>query len=405
MKSLNKNNESKMTELEEYFRKRLLSQKKLLKIKLNSIDISPNLKTISHFNTRNSKTKKKNLENSKNNHNYNYSTFRPNTESNIPKKLFSYTQKSKYNYNYNSPELKNDLKKYTNNSVTFRMFKELNKPYHPYSVHRIKTSILLQIKKEKEKEIDNNNKNIIHLNSFRSLLYNNSGISFKKNKSHKNYQNERDNNTFFSKKKIYKLLNEINPVDIPKIYINKDIKDLELNDKIDINFFEDDKLKKLIKKSLLNDINHDEINYKLYYDYLKSIIHQINYYEDIYRVPHIENNLVLCKPFKNIEIFKNKLVNKNLFHSQVTLSMNRIFIIKDILKKKKELKIKKMIEKGEYKLKKKWSNKDESFELKCNEFEKQFQHFELTDYFGKCNNYSFIYFADKKLKNAIFTKK
>ena len=118
---------TKLSQLENYFQERLLNKDKLLKIKLNSIDKSPNLNTISHFNSRNSNSKRKKLK-IKSNYNYNYTIARRNNESNIPKRIFAYTRNNKvYKYNYNSPELKNDLKRYTNNSLTFRLFNELNK--------------------------------------------------------------------------------------------------------------------------------------------------------------------------------------------------------------------------------------------------------------------------------------
>ena len=393
---------TKLSQLENYFQERLLNKDKLLKIKLNSIDKSPNLNTISHFNSRNSNSKRKKLK-IKSNYNYNYTIARRNNESNMPKRIFAYTRNNKvYKYNYNSPELKNDLKRYTNNSLTFRLFNELNKPYLPYAVDAIKKSVLFKVKNNKEKK-DRNNK-ILHINSLKSLLYNNKGFSSTINKSQKLYL--KNNDEYFSKKKITKIFEEIQPNELQRILNYNNIeKDLELRDMIDVNFFEDDKLKKKIKKSLLNDINQGETNYKLFYNYLKPINHRINYHEDIYRIPHIRNKLGF-KPFKNIEIYQKFLDNRsrNLLHEKVALSMNKMFIIQEILKEQKELKIKKMIERGEYKLKKKWSHIDESFELKFSEFEKNFQHFELTDYFEKYNNYPIIDFASKKLKNAIFTK-
>jgi hypothetical protein len=283
--------------------------------------------------------------------------------------------------------------------MTFRIFNELNKPYHPYSVNTIKNSILFQNKKRKEIK-----DKMLHINSLKTLLYNNKGISYMKNKSEKFYK-KNYNNEYFSKKKLSKIFEEINKNELNNILkYNNAKKDLELRDEIDVTFFEDYKLKKIIKKSLLNDINQDEINNKLYFDFLKPIVHQINYYNDIYRVPHISNNLALGKPIKNLDIFQNLIKNRNILHEKVSLAMNKMFIIKEKLREKKELKKKKMFERGDSKLKKKWIQSDESFELKCYEFEKKFQYFELTDYFWKCNNYSVIDLACKKLKDVIFTK-
>jgi hypothetical protein len=388
---------NRISQLEKYFQERLLNQNKLIKIKLNSIDKLQNLKTISHFNSHNSQSKTKSI---RTNNKYNFTIARPNTASNMPRRIFEYTRNDKkYKYNYNNPELKNDLKRFTNNSMTFRIFNELNKPYHPYSVNTIKNSILFQNKKRKEIK-----DKMLHINSLKTLLYNNKGISYMKNKSEKFYK-KNYNNEYFSKKKLSKIFEEINKNELNNILkYNNAKKDLELRDEIDVTFFEDDKLKKIIKKSLLNDINQDEINNKLYFDFLKPIVHQINYYNDIYRVPHISNNLALGKPIKNLDIFQNLIKNRNILHEKVSLAMNKMFIIKEKLREKKELKRKKMFERGDSKLKKKWIQSDESFELKCYEFEKKFQYFELTDYFWKCNNYSVIDLACKKLKDVIFTK-
>lgn len=378
---------SKMPKIEAFFQKRLLGQNKLLKIKLNSIALNSNYKTINIF--------KKNKDSNQKRINPEYFTI----NSNEAKTIFSYRHKNKDKYNYNIFELNNDLKRYTNNSTTFKSFQEKNNPYHPYSVDKVKRSFLLQINAEKEKKL---NEKIIQLNSIRSLLYNNSNASANKNMSrniyiHKNFK------TF--KKKYSKLFNNINitHISIPK-YINKhNIKDLELRDEIDMSVYENDKLKKSIRISLLNDINHDVINYNLYLNYLKNITDRINFVEDIYMVPHIGNNLSLCRPFDNLEVLNKKLRNRNLLHRQVALSMNKICIIKELIKKKREEEMKKLMEKVEYKPNKKLIKSD-SFENNINIYETKFEHFELTDYFWKFNNYTIINFANKKLKETIFSK-
>ena len=67
------------------------------------------------------------------------------------------------------------------------------------------------------------------------------------------------------------------------------------------------------------------------------------------------------------------------------------------------MELKKLKEIVEYKTKRKWY-KEDSFEKNINQLENNFNHFDLTDYFGKCNNYTMIGFADRKLKNCIFSK-
>ena len=169
---------------------------------------------------------------------------------------------------------------------------------------------------------------------------------------------------------------------------------MEFGDNIEINVFENDKLNKSIRNSLLNDINHDEINYILYKNYIKTLTNKVNFVEDIYRVPHIGNNLALSNPFEDLDILNNRLSNKNLLHKQIILSMNKITIIKELLKKEKEKEMKQLMKIIEFKSKKKLKNNDSSEKI-INKYEAKFQHFELTDYFWKYNNYAIINFANK----------
>ena len=351
------------------------------------------------------------------------------TNKNYPKRILSYRERNNNKLKYDKNEIKKDLKRYTNDSATFKYFNELNKEYHPYTVNKAIMSILLEVNKEREKET---NQKIVQLNTIKSLFYNNSNIytqeiipkhkyidkkillrnnyisNIKNNKSktttisNKTYMTKKSK-TF--KKKYFKLFLNISSIKktnkITNFNSNKK-KDIELLDEVDINKFENDNLNRTIKNSLLNDINHDEVNYNLYLNYLKQLTNRVNFHEDIYMVPHIKNNLSLSKPFDDLVLLNEKLRNKNLFHKQVVLSMNKISIIKILLRKKRENEMKKYSENIDYKPKKKRSNNDESFEKKIeNHYEKKFEHFELTDYFGKCNNYAIISFANQKLKESL----
>lgn len=398
-----------LSNIEAFFQKRLLDQKKLFQIKLSSIDSNSNYKTISTI--KSTKLKKKVFEDSKNN-NYNNYNFTIQTERIIPpllknsskkkRKILSYRERSNNKYNFDNRVLKNDLRRYTNNSSTFKCFKELNKDYHPYVVKKAIKSILFQSNKENDKE---SNEEKIQLSTINSLLYNNSQRSIKKKIFFRN-------NNFFNskqktfKKKFSKVFNNINTscVKISKIDYNKQ-EDLESRDKVDIDYFENYGLQRLIKNALIYDINHGVTNNKLYLNYLKKINNRVDFHEDIYMVPHIQNNLYLKKIFRNIDLMNEKLKNKNLLHKYVALTMNRVCITKILLKMKKELEMKKLKEKKDYQPKIKLNIlKDESFERKLNQFEKKFEHFELTDYFEKSNNYMVIGLANQKLKNTIFNK-
>ena len=442
-KYIKSNNSSSMSKIEAFFQRRLLAQKNLYAIKLNSIDLNSKNKTI-NFKKMLSNSKKS-IENSKINsinNNYNYTT--QSTErtvpqllkmnENYPKRILSYRERNNNKLKYNKAEIKKDLRKYTNNSTTFKYFSQLNKEYHPYTVNKAIRSILLA---SKEKETETHQK-IIQLKAIKSLLYNNSKIYtneitpkhnyinkkllFRNNYNNNNLSNSKNNTytktttpikTYLSKKsktfkkRFSKFIN-ISSIKKPNKthYFSNKKKDIELMDEVDIHIFENDKLNLMIKNSLLNDINHDEINYKLFLDYLKSLTNKIDFHEDIYLVPHIQNNLSLAKPFDNLVLLNEKLRDKNLLHKQVALSMNKISIIKILLMNKREIEMKKYMEKNDFKPKRKWSNNDESLEKKIgNQYEKKFQHFELTDYFGKCNNYNIIGFANQKLKECIFYKK
>lgn len=398
-------NSNNVSRIESFFLKRLSSQNKLLKIKLNSINNYPN-HIMQNFKNKTINTKVNEIpfiiknntiinpkeENSKNCYNKN------------KKLIFSYMHKSKNKYSYNNIELKNDLKRYTNNSLAFKCFNYFNKNYHPYSANKVIKSILFHTKTEGQKE---DSKNIFELNNIPQLIYTNN------QKNQKNYKQKTiSRNIFFTKKirtfkKKFSKFYKFSPIKIPKFDENKRSKDPELRDEVDINIFENSKLKRAVKKSLLNDINHDEVNYKLYKDYLKAFTNKVNFIEDIYMVPHIQNHLSLRKPIDNLVLLNEKLRDKNFLHKQVALSMNKILIIKILLKKKREMELKMMEikENEEIKPKKKWKNDEESFEKKLNQFENQFEHFDLTDYFGKCNNYTIIGFANKKLKDCLYSKK
>ena len=116
-------------------------------------------------------------------------------------------------------------------------------------------------------------------------------------------------------------------------------------------------------------------------------------------IPHLKNNFSLSKPFDDLIALNEKLRNRNLLHRQVALSMNKICIIKKLLKIKKKMEMQKLLE--EYEPKKELIPNTNN-ELK--QFEEQFGQFELNDYFDKSYNNAYIWFANKKLKDIIYKK-
>ena len=417
MKTINKETEIHIPKL-----KALFQSNKLFKLKIKHLELSSKSKTLSNFNTSNinfqnyKKTKKYELKKN------NFCKKRANTEffksiPNYTRTMFPYKDLSKKNsdiykyddnnFNFNNPVLNSDLKRYTNNSITFRIFNELNKPYHPYFVDKLQKSLLFKIKKRKEKEKEKEmEKRIFPLNSIKMLLTDNSNNNLYNITSRNRYlfkennKNNKTNDLYRKEKlKLFLGLKHIKPL---KLVIKNKVKDLELEDYVDTNYFDDWKLNTKIRNALINDINCDYTNYNLYINFLKKMPQKINYGQDIYRVPHITNGLSLHGPFKDIDILNDKISNRNYLSKHISLSMNRTIIIEDMLKLK-ELAKKEKRSGNEYKFRKKWENPYYN-EIKKTKYEKKFDHFDLTDYFGKCRQYGFIRVADKKLKDYIFSK-
>ena len=368
----------------------------LYKIRIQKLELlsQSNSKTIPYFNTSRSskKTKKYQLKDInfntiftyterkkklKNNENHKYDI-----KNNINDKL---SKNHNYNFNYNNPILNNNLKRYTNNSVNFKNFNELNKFYHPYFIDKTKKLLLFTLKKER-KQLFESPKHLPHINSSRNEYL---------SKESKTCQKEN--------MQLFLGIKQIKPI----ILDNYKMKDLEIRDKVDFDYFKYDKYQRIIRKALLHDINFDTIhsNY-LYLDYMKSKPHKINYFEDINIIPHLKNNLSLSKHrFKDIKLLNKTLVNRNYITKKISLSLNRSFIINSLLKKMKEIEEERIRKEDEYRLKTRWNSDEVYKEIKLSDYEKKFEQFELQDYFGKSMNYPLVSFADKKIKENFFQKK
>ena len=407
-----KDNRTQMPKIKNIFKERLLNQKKLLKIKLKTIEFSTNRNattTLSNINKIYNKASRI-LENSK----YEFKTIKKikQIKSKTKKNLFStFDNKSrdKYIINYNNFDFAKNLKKYTNNSLSYRTFNELNNPYHPYSVNKVKRSPLIQINNRKEKQKQKKKQSKIKaFNSIKSLLYNNNNDSkltqyFNVTKN-MFFLNE-ESSTFRSETENSKIYKSIGKVNISR-FINQDkYKNMELFDTVDINQFENSKLQKAIRICLVTDINLNPLYNKLYSNFLKSTTNRVNFHDDIYIVPHIRNNFLLMKPIKNFDLINEIFKNRNLLHIKVAFSINQGHIIKTLLKKKKEMDRKRMLKEEEYNPKKKWNFEEDYYKIKVSEYEQQFEQFELSDFFGKCSNYAYTSFADKRLNNLILSKK
>ena len=174
MSQTNKENGTQMPKIQNIFKERILNQKKLLKIKLKTIDFSTNynVTTTLSNNTNNIYNKSSTIyENNK----YEFKTIKKikKIKSKANKNFFSTINnksRKKYIINYNNFDFIKNLKKYTNNSLSYRAFNGLNNHYHPYSVDKVKRSPLIQVDNSKEKEKQSK---IKAFNSIKSLLYNN----------------------------------------------------------------------------------------------------------------------------------------------------------------------------------------------------------------------------------------
>jgi hypothetical protein len=291
-------------------------------------------------------------------------------------------------YIYKSPESNEDLRRYTNNSSSFRFFNRQDNPYQSYTINKLK-----KIEKPILLQSPNNIENIssTRLYSKDSNFYNNNS-----------YKNVLNNNIFEYQKENSKIFIKMPPIEINELIDKSNENDLELRDKVDIKILENEKLREKIRLSLLQDINHDKKHNKLYLDYLKPINHYIDFYQDIYVIPHIKNKFTFTKPIKDLEKLSQKLCDKNLFHKQIVLILNRVKIIRELLIKQKEIDLKKMFEEEQdMRFDLKFNNLEE---LKVNQYEKKYEKYELQDSFEKCTNHQVISFADKKARECIFTK-
>ena len=95
-------------------------------------------------------------------------------------------------------------------------------------------------------------------------------------------------------------------------------------DEVDMKILENEKLIKKIRLSLLQDINPDEKNNKLYLNYLKSITNYINYFQDII---YLKNLLRIIFNYKFIKV--NNYYNDINFNTSITINCCFLIIIKN----------------------------------------------------------------------------
>ena len=178
----------------------------------------------------------------------------------------------------------------------------------------------------------------------------------------------------------------------------------EMKDKINQNYFADEKLKKKLKKALYFDLNSSDDDFGKYSEYKKSKENYINYIYDINIVPHIKNRFLYSKPIYESRKINTILFSKNLINKEDAKSLNR-FLINNMRKeeiekekiKERERKMKELSATNNYLQKLCLDYEDENFPKMTSD-----EIVEITDFFEKNINYNFVTFANNKLKNIVY---
>ena len=204
--------------------------------------------------------------------------------------------------------------------------------------------------------------------------------------------------------KTYKKFPKINinfPLNLPN-WVNSD--KLEIEDKVNMEYFKDEKLKKKLKKALYFEINSFGYDNRKYNEYKNSMQNYINYIYDINIIPHIKNKFLYRKPVYENRKKDNILFSKNVINKEDAKAINRWLIHnmkKDIMKEEKRIKKEQKMEESsvsnKYIKKLYLDYNDEEFpKLTTDDVA------ELDDFFGKNINYKAVKFASNKLKNVVY---
>ena len=193
------------------------------------------------------------------------------------------------------------------------------------------------------------------------------------------------------------------PLNLPNS-VNSDKE--EIRDRVNTEFFTDEKLKRKLRKALYFEINSFEDDDKKYIEYKKSLQNYINYIYDINLVPHLQNNLLYNKPINENSKINELLISKNSINKEDAKSLNR-YLINNIKKKEME---EKQIKEREKKLKELTTSNNYLKKL-CSENEDDElpkltsdEIVELNDFFGKNIVYKSVTFASYKLKNIVYSE-
>ena len=245
-----------------------------------------------------------------------------------------------------------------------------------------------------------NNENI-HINKFSSKkkdkMYNLKAL-YEHNKN--NYME----NTPRIYTKPFKKFSKINvnfPLEFPNsISVDK----MELRDKVNVDYYNNENIKKQIKKTLFYDLNSYDYDNGIYSEYKNSIPNYINFIYDINILPHIKNKFLYAKPIGKQTQINDIIFNRNVIRKEVARGINRYIINnirKDILEKeeikRREKKMRELAKTNRIMLKLYLERKDEDMPNLTSD-----EMVELTDYFGKNIDYKCVCIPNNKLRNVVY---
>ena len=178
----------------------------------------------------------------------------------------------------------------------------------------------------------------------------------------------------------------------------------ESQDTVDTEAFNDEKLKRKLRKALYFEINSFEYDNGKYLEYKNSLQNYINFIYDINIVPHIKNRFLYNKTIYEPRKINKILVSKNAINKEDAKSLNR-YIINSIKKEELEKEYFKIREKRMKEL----SKSNNYLQKLCLDYEDEDmpkltsdEMVELSDFFGKIINYKNVNFASNKLKDVVY---
>ena len=204
--------------------------------------------------------------------------------------------------------------------------------------------------------------------------------------------------------KTFKKLSNFNinfPLDFDR---SKAYDNLELRDKVNLDYYNDEEIKKKLRKTLYFEINSFDFDNGIYWEYKKSIPNYINFIYDINILPHLKNKFLYNKPITKQTQINEIIFNKNAISKDVAKAINR-YIINNIRKvilekeeaERREKKLRELAKSNKIMLKLYLEKKDEDLpELTSAEA------VELSDYFGKIIDYKFVRISSGKLRKIVY---